>query len=93
MYKNKLYKQIDSVTIGSSLGPTLANFFLGCLEEKLFANTDNLSLNLYLQYIDNIYGVFDSDSTCTQFLDILNSLHKDNKFTSEKNTNCENLPS
>ena len=92
MYKNELYKQIDSVIIGLSLGPTLANFFLGCLEEKLFANSDNLSPNLCLQYMDNIYGVFDSDSTCTQFLDILNSLHKDIKFTSEKNTNCENLP-
>ena len=34
MYKDKLYKQIDGVTMGSCLGPTLANFFLGCLEEK-----------------------------------------------------------
>ena len=29
-----LYKQIDGVTMGSPLGPTLANFFLGQLEEK-----------------------------------------------------------
>ena len=28
MYKNKLYKQIDGVTMDCSLGPTLANFFL-----------------------------------------------------------------
>ena len=35
MYKDKLYKQINDVTIGSCLGPTLANFFFGCLEEKL----------------------------------------------------------
>ena len=39
MYKNKLYKQIDGVTMCSCLGSTLANFFLGCLEEELFANT------------------------------------------------------
>ena len=73
MYKDKLYKQIDGVTMGSCLGPTLANFFLGCLEEKLLASTNNPSPNLYLRYIDDIYTVFDSDSACTQFLDILNS--------------------
>ena len=84
MYKDKLYKQIDGVTMGSCLGPTLANFFLGCLEEKLFANSNNLSPNLYLRYIADIYAVFDSDSACTQFLDILNSQHKDIKFTLEK---------
>ena len=92
MYKDKLYKQIDGVTMGSCLGPTLANFFLGCLEEKLLASTNNPSPNLYLRYTDDIYTVFDSDSACTQFLDILNSQHKDIKFTLEKNTNRENLP-
>ena len=66
--------------------------FLGCLEEKLFANANNLSPDLYLRYIDDIYAVFDSDSTCTQFLDILNSQHKDIKFILEKTTNRENLP-
>ena len=77
---------------GYATGPTLANFFLGCLEEKLFANSNNLSPNLHLRNIDDIYAVFDSDSACTQFLDILNSQHKDIKFTLEKNTNRENLP-
>ena len=84
MYKDKLYKQIDGVTMGSCLGPTLANFFLGCLEEKLLANSNNLLPNLYLRYIDDVYAVFDSDSACTQFLNILNSQHKDIKFTLEK---------
>ena len=32
MYKNKLYKQIDGVTLGCPLGPTLANFFLVGIE-------------------------------------------------------------
>ena len=92
MSKDKLYKQIDGVTMGLCLGPTLTNLFLGCLEEKLFTNTNNLSPNLYLRYIVDIYAVFDSDSALSQFLDILNSQHKDVKFTLEKNTNCDNLP-
>ena len=69
----------------------MANFFLDCLEEKLLASTNNSLPNLYLRYIDDIYAVFDGDSACTQFLDILNSQHKDIKFTLEKNTNRENL--
>ena len=67
MCKDKLRKQIDGVTMGSCLGSILANFFLGCLEEKLFANTKNLLPNLYLRYIDDIYTVFDSNSACTVF--------------------------
>ena len=54
MYNNKLYKQIEGVTIRSPLGPTLAIFFLRCLEEKLFENCDVVP-KLYLRYIDDIY--------------------------------------
>ena len=55
MYKDKPHKQLDDVTMGSCLGPTSAKFFLGCLEEKLFANTNNLSLNLFFLYINDTY--------------------------------------
>ena len=54
MYKDKLYKQMDGVTTGSCLRPTLANLFLGCLE-KLFPNTNNFSPNLYLRYVNDLY--------------------------------------
>ena len=47
--------------MGSCLGPTLANSFLGRLEEKSFASTNNFLPNLYLRYIDDIYAVFDID--------------------------------
>ena len=67
--------------MGSCLGPTLANVFLGCLKEKLFAISSNISTNLSIRYIDDIYAVFDSDSACSQFLVNLYSQHKDIKFT------------
>ena len=35
LYKEVLYQQIDGVTMGSPLGPTLANFFMSNLENKL----------------------------------------------------------
>jgi hypothetical protein len=38
LYKDGLYRQVDGVAMGSPLGPSLANFFLGHLEElKLFS--------------------------------------------------------
>ena len=34
IFKRKLYKQVDGVTMGSLLGPTLANAFLVYFEKK-----------------------------------------------------------
>ena len=38
LYKDILYKQIDGVTMGSPLGPTIANFFLANLENRILKN-------------------------------------------------------
>ena len=37
-YKDRLYKQIERVTMGFPLGPTMANFLLSHLKEKIFAD-------------------------------------------------------
>ena len=86
MFNNRLYKQIDGVTMGSPLGPTLANFFLRHLEEKIFAQNSSAAPKLYLRYIDDVNAIFDNNNSCTSFLSILNSQHKDIKFTVEKAT-------
>ena len=36
VFNNKLFKQVDSVTMGNLLGPPFANFFLGFLEQQYF---------------------------------------------------------
>ena len=33
-FNNKMYKQVDSIAIGSPLGPTLANIFVGFMKES-----------------------------------------------------------
>ena len=86
MLNDRLYKQIDGVTMGSPLGPTLTNFFLGHLEEKIFAQNSSAAPKLYLRYIDDVYAIFDDNNSCTSFISILNSQHKDIKFTVEKAT-------
>ena len=79
MFNGKLYKQIDGVTMGNPLGPTLANFFLRHLEKTPFENPDNKDElpKLYLQYIDDVYAVFQSKSSCSKFLNELNSQHNE----------------
>ena len=66
---DKLYEQIDGVTMGSPLGTTLTNFFLGCLEEIIFENNCNVVPKLYLRYIDDTYALFNNKKDCFEFLD------------------------
>ena len=55
-FNNEMYKQIDGVAMGSSLGPILANIFVGYLEFKLFSNI-KIPL-IYTRYADDIFVWF-----------------------------------
>ena len=82
-YNGKLYRQIDGVTMGNPLGPTLANFFLAHIENQIFSKTDPSHPKLYLRYVDDIFVVFPSETDFMKFLNILNSQHKNLQFTYE----------
>ena len=89
LYNNKLYKQVDGVAMGSPLGPSLANFFLGHLEDKFFFNSDecvwgNINPKLYIRYVDDVFAVFDNKTPFNNFLEHLNSQHRNIKFTVEE---------
>ena len=77
--------------MGSPLGTTLANFFLGCLEEIIFENNCYVVPKLYLRYIDDTYALFNNKKDCFEFLDILNSQHNYTKFKIEQSTKANNL--
>ena len=84
LHRNKLYKQIDGVAMGSPLGPTLANYFMGNLEQNILKKNLSCHRVLYLRYVDDIFAVYCNDNDTKKFLKILNSQHKNIKFTSEK---------
>ena len=86
LYNDKLYRQVHGVAMGSPLGPSLANFFLGHLEMNFFNNT-GINPKLYLRYVDDIFAVFDKDVPCDNFLDYINKQHPNIKFTVEKTVN------
>ena len=87
-YKNCLYKQIDGVAMGSPLGPTLANFFLAHIETKKLLDSSMCPPKFYSRFVDDCFAVFDSDISSLSFLNLLNSQHKNIKFTMESAVQC-----
>ena len=88
-FNNCMYRQIDGVAMGSSLGPTLANIFVGFYKSKLF---DKISKpQIYYRYVDDTFALFQDEVDSETFLTNLNSLHTSLKFTSEKEIN-QSLP-
>ena len=48
-----------SIGMGSPLGCTMANFFLGHLETLIFKDQMPFHPKLYVRYIDDVFAVFD----------------------------------
>ena len=80
LHKNKLFQQIDGVATGPLLGPTLANFYLSKMEEKIMSIAYANHPLLYQRYGDDIFAVFENNESYLKFLDILNFQHKNIKF-------------
>ena len=80
----ELFKQIDGVAMGSPLGPTLANFFLGNLENKLLNKTNGFYPKIYLRCVDHIFAIFDDNLSIAKFLNVLKKQHSNMQFTMEK---------
>lgn len=87
LFNGKYVKQIDGIAMGSPLGPTLANIFLGYLEMKI-SGVINKSLSSYMRYVDDIFVVGHRDSVDKVFQS-LNSLHPNLSLTCEiEQKNC-----
>ena len=84
MYNDRLYKQIDGVTIESPLGSTSSNFFWGHIKSSFFNNSTVYKPKLYLRYMENIFAAFDREQICKRFLSVLNSKYQNLKFMVEK---------
>ena len=81
-FDNKMYKQVDGIAMGSPLGPTLANIFVGFYEEKLFNDVMTKPL-LYYRYVDDCFAIFNIQAEAINFLNLLNRLHPSLRFTME----------
>ena len=84
-FENTIYRQIDEVAMGSSLGPSLANIFVGYYEEKLFSKISKPAV--YFRYVDDTFVIFQNEKESEEFLIRLNGLHSSLQFTFEKKNN------
>ena len=84
-HRNQLYQQEDGVAMSNPLAPTLANFFLGHLENSLFQENADTSDQpvFYTRYVDDIFCVFRKDCDYRRFHSKLNALHNNLEFTYE----------
>jgi hypothetical protein len=80
-FDGALYEQVDSVAMGSPLGPLLANVFMSSLERKLH-NTGEIP-DFYRCFVDDSFSIMLDCDTANSFLSILNRLHPSLSFTME----------
>ena len=73
--------------MGSPLGCTLANFFLGHLEAVIFKQPSSTHSKMYFRYVDDVFAVFDDDRKCDSFLNILNTQLRNLQFAAERSAN------
>lgn len=58
----KIYLQCDGVSMGSSLGPLFANFYMSFIENNILPVLDNPPF-IYTRYVDDIFLVIKNTST------------------------------
>ena len=80
-FNETMYRQTDGVAMGSPLGPTLANIFVGFCESLLFSKSQPPLV--YQRYVDDTFAVFPSQADFESFHGQLNDLHPALKFTFE----------
>lgn len=64
-FNNTMYAQIDWVSMGSPLGPVLANISCGFYEGLFFEKYSKP--HVYLRYIDDTFSIFDSINDAEAF--------------------------
>ena len=82
LFDGKYYDQIDSVAMGSPLGPVLANIFMCDFEEKWLMNA-KISPSFWNRYVDDTFTMFHNQDSANEFLHYLNGCHSNIKFTIE----------
>nr|VZI16106.1 unnamed protein product [Spirometra erinaceieuropaei] len=84
----QLYRQIDSVAMGSPLGPFLANVFMGKVEMTSLQNTIN-DLSFYGRYVDDIFCLADITTDIDDLVQKFNSAHPSPKLTAKSEADNE----
>ena len=55
-----MYIEIDDISMGLPLGPTISEFYMSHIENKIF-KTIITKLKIYVRYVDDIFIAMHSD--------------------------------
>ena len=84
LFDDDYYKQINGVAMGTKMGPSYANLFVGFIENKFFSNYHGPKPDLYKRYIDDCVGATSSSKEeLNLFINSVNSFHPALKYTWE----------
>jgi hypothetical protein len=78
----QFYEQANGVASGSPLSPVIANFFMGDLEDKAWAQVTHKPL-CFFRYVDTFVNCPHRTEKLERFLYHLNDLHGNIRFTVE----------
>ena len=90
-FGDNYYKQINGVAIGTKMGPSCANLFVGFIENKFFSNHHGPKPDLCKRYINDCVGATSSSrqelfiKPCNKKMSFLKSL-KFSAMTPKPNT-------
>ena len=83
-FATSYYKQINGVTMGTKMGSSYANLFVGYIEHNFFNQYNDPKPELYRRYIDDCVGATSSTKEeLNQFITAVNSFHPALKYTWE----------
>ena len=84
-------KKIHGVAMGFTLGPVLANLFVGFHEKRWLDQFQFCDFCLYCRYVDDIICLFNFEQDADEFFEFLNVQHPNITFTFEKEKNLRHL--
>ena len=83
-FAGSYYKQINGVAMGTKMGRSYANLFVGYIEHNFFNQYDGPKPEFYRRYIDDCVGATSSTrEELNQFITAVNSFHPALKYTWE----------
>ena len=83
-FAGNYYKQINGVVMGTRMGPSYANRFVGYIEHQFFNQYYSPKPELYGHYLDDCIGTISSSTEeLNQFITAVNSFHPALKYTWE----------
>ena len=81
-FGDNFFKQTNGVAMGTKMGPSYANLFVGFVEHQFFSQYNGRKPELNGSYIDDCIGAtFSTREELTQFITAVNSFHSALKYT------------